>query len=95
MWPLSCTGVHLHSAPQHAVLTRMCRAGEQGSKPARLARTIQDLVSEVRRILIPRTRVNRGVLVRLPPLGDGIGAQPHGDVLGLHGSARHPHEVVA
>ena len=58
--PFSCTGVHLHPAPQHIVSTRMRRAGKQEGNPAQLAQTIQDLASELPRSVIPRTRVNRG-----------------------------------
>jgi hypothetical protein len=59
------TNAHLYPAPQHVVSTRMRRAGTYGEVPARLERTIQNLVPELRRILIPRTRVNKGNVVIL------------------------------
>jgi hypothetical protein len=68
---------HIYPGPQHVVLTRMRRAGKRERNPARLARTIQDPASELPRILIPRTWVNRGRTVE-----EGYGAAFCGDCTG-------------
>ena len=54
-----CVLANIYAAPLDVVLIRMLRAGTQGAIPARVARTIQDRESELPRIPVPRTRVNR------------------------------------
>jgi hypothetical protein len=54
------TFAHLYPVPQHVVLTRMLRTGVGPIPPARWAKTIQDRESELPRIPIPRTWVNKG-----------------------------------
>src|SRR5829696_2071857 len=50
---------------------------------------------EVRRIPIPRTWVNKGLLDCLLALPGRIGTQPQRDVCGLHSLPYHPHQVFA
>src|SRR5215216_6802632 len=50
---------------------------------------------ELRRILIPRTWVNKGLLDCLLALPGRIGTQPQRDVYGLHSLPYHPHQVLA
>ena len=66
--PFSCRKLQDYPAPQHVVLTRMRRAGRQGGIPARLARTILDVESELPRIPVPRSWVNKGVKYLTPRL---------------------------
>src|SRR5215216_5934594 len=54
------TFAHVYAAPQHLVLTRMPRARRTVGSPARQARTMQDRATELRRIHLPRTTVNKG-----------------------------------
>jgi hypothetical protein len=66
------TPSNLYAPPQYVVLTRTLRAGVEWQNPTREAPTIQDAASELRRIPLPRTSVNkgnnkgRGLLRRLP-----------------------------
>jgi hypothetical protein len=57
--PFSCTGVHLHPAPQYVVLSCIRRAGNQWRVPARWVRTIQDIGYELRGTPLPRNRVHK------------------------------------
>jgi hypothetical protein len=54
-----CVLANIYAAPLDVVLTRMLRAGTQGAIPARMGRTIQDGESELPRIPVPRTWVNK------------------------------------
>ena len=56
-----CVLANIYAAPLDVVLIRMLRAGTQGAIPARMARTIQDGESELPRIPVPRTPVNKGM----------------------------------
>src|SRR5829696_144810 len=49
---------HLYPTTQHVVSASMRRTGERPIPPGRRTRTIQDAASELRRIPLPRTRVN-------------------------------------
>ena len=45
-------------------------------------------------LFLPRTRVNKEMLVGRLPLRSGIGAQPQRGVLGLYCCPYHPHQIV-
>src|SRR5829696_3131670 len=51
--------------------------------------------SELPRIPIPRTRVNKSLLACLLALPGCVRAQPQRDVCGLHSLPYHPHQVFA
>ena len=54
-----CVLANIYAAPLDVVLTRMLRTGTQGAIPARMVRTIQDRESELPRIPVLSSSVNR------------------------------------
>jgi hypothetical protein len=57
---LSATSLHFYAHPQHVVPMRRSRAGSSGSFWLYRAGDMHNAASELRRILLPRTWVNKG-----------------------------------
>ncbi len=55
-----CRSAHIYRAPLHLVLPRMRRTGGSPFPPARWVWTIQEAASQLPRIPLPRTWVNKG-----------------------------------
>src|SRR5215203_1623688 len=59
---VSFTSSHLYALPQHVVSPRMLPDVGNGSQRPHRTGLMQDLVSELRRITLPRTPVNKGAI---------------------------------
>jgi hypothetical protein len=57
---LSATSLHFYAHPQHVVPMRRSRAGSSGSFWLYRAGDMHNAASELRRIILPRTWVNKG-----------------------------------
>src|SRR5215213_1655190 len=95
LWQGTSTTSHIYPS----VLQALAGQGRAGCLERQFqgyrAGTMQNPASELPRIPIPRTRVNKGLLDCLLALPGRIGTQPQRDVCGLHTLPYHPTQVLA